>query len=662
MLQYILILAFAALIASYLYLRTQPELSRGKKLLLASLRGLSLAILLLLLISPIYYYRSSRKLSPMIITLLDNSASMKLTSGSGPKDSKLYPEARKLAELFKEQGYATREFSFASGLEGDPGSSLLSPALEALAGEIDLERLGGIILASDGWLRDEKLSLISRLGIPFYVVSDTIRSQNPDLAVLRTQNNRYAYRGEPSILRAEIQATAYSGPTQVKLFFGSRLIAQKAVNLRAGEAQSVDFTQSFTSTGFVSYRVEISAAGIQERALANNSLPGGIEILADKEKIVLISDKPGWDNKFILDVIAANNRWEAEHYTLKNNRIFRGETAVTALPADNLAALVIINNGSLVLPNDTRDYILQANRRGIGILYQGAPLASLESILPIAPSNVTAPYNGFLSWTSAAGAYPMLSLEEGAQSRIPPVDYYYVNAKRQAQIPVRINNPQASPAIAVTNGTGGKVLAMAFLNLWKWQMQDSSGSYNKLVNASLTWLSNRSEGSFRPIYKNSYLQGEEILIGLQSDDSIRQSRLDLNPLLIVYDKDNKEVFRDYMTVNEAEYRLGLELDKPGDYRFEISDKASGERAGGYFNLAEGSIEARDFDYNIPLLAWIASESGGRIVDSAYKPIPAEPEIRIQSHEIPLYRKWYVISLFILLFCVELFLRRRWGLL
>jgi hypothetical protein len=80
MLEYILIVVFAALIASYLYLRTQPELSRGRKLLLASLRGVCIAILLLLLISPIYYYRNIKKLSPVIITLLDNSASMKLAA------------------------------------------------------------------------------------------------------------------------------------------------------------------------------------------------------------------------------------------------------------------------------------------------------------------------------------------------------------------------------------------------------------------------------------------------------------------------------------------------------------------------------------------------------------------------------------------------------
>jgi len=34
----------------------------------------------------------------------------------------------------------------------------------------------------------------------------------------------------------------------------------------------------------------------------------------------------------------------------------------------------------------------------------------------------------------------------------------------------------------------------------------------------------------------------------------------------------------------------------------------------------------------------------------------------KSKDIPLYRKWYVLTLFIVAFCLELFFRRRWGLL
>ncbi|HOH46653.1 MAG TPA: CARDB domain-containing protein, partial [Candidatus Cloacimonadota bacterium] len=497
---------------------------------------------------------------------------------------------------------------------------------------------------------------------PFYVVADTARTQNPDLVVQSTRNNRYAYRNESSLLRAEIMAQNWSGPAQVKLFISGNLAGTHSVNMQAGQSSFADFTVRFPRTGLVNYRVEISANGIQERSIANNSYPSAIEVLADKERIVMISDSPGWDNKFILDVIGENNRWEAEHYKLSSGRLYRGETEVRTIPMDNLAALVVINNGALELTEAVQGFIKEAHRRGTGILWQGAPAFGLD-LLPIAPSNVTAAYNGFLTWLPAAAAYPMLGLEEGETGKIPPIDYYYVTAKRSAETVVAINNPQSSPAIVVDNGgTGGKVMALSFLNLWKWQLQGSSGAFKRLVSESLTWLSNRSNGSFQPLYKNSYFMGEEILIRLRADDSIRRSQLDMNPRLKIMDSEGKEIISDYLTRDGEEYFFKANLDKPGDYRFEIRDAQSGQQASGSFSLNSASIEDRDYDYNLPLLAWIASESGGRIVDDAYRPIPGRAEERIESRELPIYRKWYLISLFILAFCLELFFRRRWGLL
>lgn len=663
MLKYAIIGIFSCLIAAWLYVQTQPRLSRKAALLLAFLRALSMACILLLLISPILYYREMKLNKPKIVSLLDSSNSMKLSSGGTSKESYTHAKAIDLAKLFRESGYETESFKFAQGLEGESSSSLLAPSLVSLAERTDLSRVQGIILASDAWLRDEDLGIINRMGIPFYVVADTARTQNSDLVVQNTRNNRYAYRNEPTLLRAELQAQNWSGPATVKLLISGNLAATRTVNLVSGQTASADFTTRFPRTGLVNYRVEISAPGIQERTIANNSYPGAIEVLADKERIVMISDSPGWDNKFILDVIGENNRWSAEHYNLRSGRLFRGETAVASISSENMAALVVINNGALELTDAILGFIKEAHQRGTGIFWQGAPPSSLQDVLPIGPSNVTAAYNGFLTWLPAAAAYPMLSLEEGETGKIPPIDYHYVIAKRSAETLVAINNPQASPAIVVDNGSsGGKVMALAFLNLWKWQLQGSSGAYKRLVSESLTWLGNRSNGSFQPLFKSSYFMGEEILIRLRADDSIRRSQLDMNPRLKIMNSEDQEVLADYLTQEGEEYFYKAILDKPGDYRFEIRDAQSGQQATGRFSLSSDSIEDRDYDYNLPLLSWIASESGGRIVDSSYRPVPAQAEERIESRELAIYRKWYLISLFILAFCLELFFRRRWGLL
>ncbi|HNQ43375.1 MAG TPA: hypothetical protein PKI59_03060, partial [Candidatus Cloacimonadota bacterium] len=227
--------------------------------------------------------------------------------------------------------------------------------MQELAKDRELNKVEALVLASDGWLRDENFDLIQRLGIPLYVLADTTSFQESDLAVLETISNRYAYRGEPTLIKARLSSTNYTGNAMVNLFVGDSKVSAQTVKMQAGLETGVDFFHTFPRTGFFDYRVEIVPLEKEQR-LGNNSYPGAIEVLAEKEKIIVFSDSPAWDNKFILDAIATNPRWESISYLVRNQALFLGETPATLDQALTASVVVIINNGSLVLPNDTRDY------------------------------------------------------------------------------------------------------------------------------------------------------------------------------------------------------------------------------------------------------------------------------------------------------------------
>ncbi len=632
---------------------------------MTALRALSLGILLLFLLSPILYYVNSLVEKPQILVLKDVSASLDLAGGAGTKRDQLEGLGKAAGEKFASAGYELLPYEFSRGLEKDPSTTLLSPALAELAEKHDFSRIEGVLLLSDGWLRDESLESVRQLGAPFYAVSDTLRPTNPDLAVTAVTANRHAYRGEPTLLRADLNSANYSGPATVNLMLGGKKVAAQTVRIQAGTPQSVDFTQTFAQTGFYPFSIELSAPGIAERSQNNNAHPGAIEVLSDRDKVAVISDTPAWDNKFLIDAIAADNRREVSHFRITGGRILSGDKPVPALPESGLAALVIVNNGGLRLSGAVLNQVLQSHRRGVGVLYQGLPVDELAGILPLKRSNITTAYQGFLELAPAAAAWPMLGFDASELQQIPPLDYFYVTATKGAEVLATANNPQRSPAIAASQ-VGGRVIAMAFLNLWKWQLQSKSGGYRQLIGDSVTWLANRGGSGYEAIHQNSYFLGEPIQIRLRAEDGIRAQRLDLNPELTVRDAGGKEVWRDFLTNSGGEYAASLELDKAGAYSFQIEDKVSGEKSGGRFNLANSSIESRDLDFNLPLLSWLASDTGGKLLTPAaletFQPLPAQPRRSEQRRDIPLYRKWYVLSLFILAFCLELFFRRRWGLL
>ncbi len=652
--------------AGYFYLRTRPEIGRGRRWLLFGLRFISLGILLLLLISPILSFVRQRRERQQIIVLTDVSASMELSGPSGRKKDWLRGPGKELSEKFSAAGYELHSYDFATGLSLEKENTLLAPALDELAKKHDFSRVKGILLLSDGWLRDESLQQVKQLGSPFYAVADTSRQDKADLSVVRAISNRQAYRNEPTLIRAEVLSENYNGPATVRLWQGKAALGSKNVQLKSGQPQNVDFTHRFTQTGFFPYRMEISAAGLNERSQNNNSYPGAIEVLSEKQRVVVLSDSPAWDNKFTLDAIAENPRWETAHYRVQGSQAWSGEKAVSTLPSGNLAAIVLINNGAMQLSGNTLNYILAAHKRGVGILFQGLPVPELASVLPLQRSNISSAYQGFMELSPAAANYPMLNFDSAEMKTVPPLDYYYVTASRGAEVLATIDNPQKSPAIAASTQGSAKTLSMAFLNLWKWQLQSAKGGYRELLANSLTWLANTSQSGYEAIHNSSYFLGEEINLRLRAQDDIRALRLDLNPELKVTGEDGKEVFRDFMTQSEGEYSARFVIDKAGSYSFQIQDKVSGEKSEGRFSVSDSSIESRDFDFNLPLLSWLTSDTGGRLFSPSqiaeWNPVPAQAREFEQREDFAIYRKWWVLAIFILAFSLELFFRRRWGLL
>ncbi len=663
MLRFVLLALVSSLIAVYYYHRTQPELHLRGRIFLGSLRAISILILLSLLISPILYYIHQRTEVSEVIVLRDVSGSMNLKKSGQSKQDYLQAHLDNIITKYRDKGYKVTDYDFANGISKDKDNSLLSPALAYVAKKH--KRIRTIVLGTDAWLKDEDLTIVKQLNVPFITIADTSVAQNQDLAVISVNNNRLGYRNEPTLIRSEIKADNWKGTATVTLKINGKKSAEQKVNFDTENTQSVDFQQRFSQTGFYNYSVEVSAPNAKERTLNNNSFPGAIEIQSEKERIVVISDKPGWDNKFIIDAISTNPRWAISHYSAKNGQLSSGNKTISAIESSNLSVIVIINNGELRLGANIANQIQALQAKGIGLLYQGAPIGDLNSI-PIQKSNVGSSYQGFLRWQPESQNFPMLQIDPSEQANIPPLDYYYVVAKPGTVTPITMDNPQKSPGMVVSSSPTGKAIAIPVLNLWRWQMQSSSNAYQKLITSSVTWLGNLSTNNFNALYSNSYFRGESVNIRLRVEDSIRQAKLDINPRLEIFDPENKSVFADYMTLDDNDFVASTSFSKAGTYRFEILDKDSGNKTSGKFYVAESSVESRDFDYNMPLLSWIAWESGGKMLDqssiSTFNPLPPTKEQVTVRNEIPLYKKWYILSLFILTFCTELFFRRRWGLL
>jgi hypothetical protein len=663
---YIFSVLISAVLAALFYYRTKPDIAWRQRLILAGLRFIVFLTLFLFLLTPLIYYIKRHKERPVVILLKDNSASMQIDHQGKPKSASQEQSYLALSKAYKQAGYTVKEQIFADGLGGAKNTTFLLPALAKLRTSSDKAPIKGIFVFSDGWFRDSDLNVIKGFDLPIFTVADTSISLNSDLQIVDLRHNRQGYRNELSMFEADVKSIGFKGTAQVQFLMDAKIIKEKTISFQKELVQTVAFDYRFPKVGLHKIEVKIKSTGLNELTLSNNQYSSAIDILNDKEKILLLTDAPNWDNKFILDAISENNRWQTQSITVKGKELFLGEQKTVINNLDNVSVIIIINQGTIVPDNSLTQSIVSKVNQGSGLLLCGLPIPQLNDILPLRQSNIRSQYQGLFKLLPAAGGYSAFQIPDEELSQIPPVDYFYVAPSAQAEILATMDNAQKSPAIAITNQSNGKVVSFSFLNLWRWQMQSQSLVYRNFITNLIVWLSNKSSGQLSAQYQPSYFMGEPIEIKLTALDEIHKLKLNLAPRISVFNARGDSVFSDFMVMDNDNYKIQFRLNEPSDYQFKIKDQVSGQSVQGRFVLQSQNQESRDLGYNLPVLSWVAVQTGGRflnLVEAAkLKPLEAVETDRTEKREFPLYKKWYLISLFIVLFCLELFLRRRWGLL
>jgi hypothetical protein len=293
------------------------------------------------------------------------------------------------------------------------------------------------------------------------------------------------------------------------------------------------------------------------------------------------------------------------------------------------------------------------------------PLPELTELTGVAPSNINKTFRNTITLTKESQQYQTL---KGVNTRnIPPVDFLYANAAPYAKVLASIDNDEKSPAIVFQQLSRGKVLSFPFYNLWRWQMRSESGEYNEFIRNIVAWVSNSADKSFSvQTEKNSYFLGENITIRLTAYDEKLAINRNLSPKLSIYSDKNKTVFEDYLVFSGQDYHKQVSGLSTGNYRYTVVDGQTGGSAEGRFLVSEVGLEGRHRGYNTPLLSYISRQTGGEVIAeeklSDYVVPKGEVRRLIKAYEIPIYRHWLTIALFLLSFTLELFLRRKWGLL
>lgn len=656
----ILSLILALIYAFLMYRKSYPVLDLTRKALLFTLRTISVWIILMFLLIPVYKVTKEYLQKPQAIVLTDISESMNILQGEVTK-REIVTNLKTEIESNISKNFAVEHYDFASTINGNPNNTDLVRSMEELF-RISANNESEVFLFSDGYYSNSDFAKLKDYPIKINTFSFPNLDQEQLPKILNIRSNRTTFLNEATPFEIVINKFDYDDLTlevksKTKLLFKSKLSATSTL------VENKQFSLIFDQVGL--HELVLS---IQDGQQEYDSAKLVIKVNDDQNKIVILTDTPNWDVKYLKDAINLDKRYTYSFLTVKNRRIYEADNVVQLTDFLDECQLLIINN-STGLNLTAQDLKLLSNKidKGLSLFLLGEVISGLEDYYPVRASKITREYEGNLIPGLSINRFTTFNNYLKDYNEFPPVKYKYYNLKNSGAEIATMDNMDRSPAISTFQLNQAKILHFSVHNFWRFAMRNDRDKFNDLVLNIVRWLSSQSGENFLiSTNKDGYYFGENVKFNAsildEKGDFISNKKLEL----IVTNSDEENVLTDYLLWQAESYNYELAELVADSYSYKITDIEANNTKEGNFIVFDGSLEQSHTDFNNLALQTIAEITNGVHYDSANVEEIKEGLTR-EKLAISLYKEYRVLynniflAIFIVCYAVELFFRRRWGL-
>ncbi len=487
---YVLAFAVATACAWWAYARVAVALTRGHRALLIALRAATLILIVIFLLRPVTFVPIAGARDSVVAILVDTSRSMRIADAGGSRMERARQVATELQKAIGTE-FRTDVLSFGeslargdlSRLTPDARRSDLSGALTAVADRYKGQRLGGVVVLSDGGDTSASEAGTTRgLGVPVFAVGIGARTVAKDREVLNLT------AGEPvaSESSIDLSVTAVSvgfGTTPIPIRLsenGRPLETRQATPAAPGAPVHEVFTVSPSPDTATVYAVEISADS-GELVTENNIRRVLVPPQGRRRRVLVVEGAPGFEHTFLKRALARDPALEVDSVVRKGRNDEGRDTFFIQAATSRSAALAsgypatradLFVYDALIFGNLEGDFFSREQLemtaefvavRGGGLLVLGgrsferAGLAGtpLEEVLPVdltdrratvaRTASGSAPAANAVALTTDGAAHPATRLAVTAEE----------SRKRWSQLPA-----MAAVSAAGTPRPGAQVLAV----------------------------------------------------------------------------------------------------------------------------------------------------------------------------------------------------------
>ena len=685
----------------YVYRYTVPQIATSKKIFLTILRALALILLLFVFFEPVLTLARKMILNPINMIFVDNSRSIKINDGMNREtteknfindlkknglngNSELFTFGSKVSKLSYD---STQQLNFSEG------STNFAKIFSSING--DGKNIASVVIVSDGVITEgsDPTYTAAKLGIPIFTVGIGDSTARSDVWIKNVLANDLIYAGTPTSIVAIISNTGFANKNvTATLYEDGTQEAQQNITLSADGVQNVNFTYTPKSSGEKKLTVVVSNTK-GEFTYANNKKIFYVNVLSSKVKILILAGSPSSDLSFINNTLRTDSNLSVNSYTQISADHFL-EKNFNPKIIDSTNIFFLIGFPSKTTPDDLYQRIIAEISKkdkpffitlSSGIDFQR--LKELQSELGFTFNNINPDYLEIQPNVSAGeGNNPLLQNNSNnildAWNNLPPVYQPNVDfkAKPESDIlsQVKINNVPINKPLILTRRLGDKKsISVLAKDIWRWKLGTAMKNldlFDRFILSSVKWLNAKGNNKQVTIKttKKVYSLGENVEFTGQ-----------------VYDQTFNPVSNSEVTVNinggggssqiqlnsigNGLYEGSFQTNNAGDYKYLGSASLNGKSIGrdsGSFNLGEVDIEMINPRMNYDFLNLLSNQTNGKFFyNSDYKHLfnilrnldKESSKERIETSEIYLWSNEWLLVVVIILFGMEWFFRKRWGL-
>lgn len=637
-------------------------------------RVLVIIFLSLMLIGNIIAFTYSKSPRIPLLFLVDVSPSMK---------GKINQTEALLTQFKSATKYKTQYFAFADSLF----AMIKTDSLSIQGNKTDIAKSlsmakrknpGAIVLLSDGqqntW--SDPISIASELPFPVYTLG-LGRTAESDVSIRMLSVPKQIYLGETANVTIRIMSQGLGGKkAKVSLIQGTKALQQPEIILSdISSEQELNLRIIPNEVGKIIYKVKVSSFE-GEANLLNNEKDFGITVLKSKLKVMVLTNSPDFNMRFLIEALQTELVEVLPVFAFQGNQFQtttdRGvKNFVFQLNCD---VLILDNFDASQVSADISNQLQKFVENGGGLLVLWGEKArfsqTLSSILPFVHNQRVIHKEVFVKLTDQGITVPIFfDAGENLLDNTPPM--VGMGEVKEAQKETQVwatADPLGSPLIGYRKFTKGKVIEITGFPIWRWgfygpDLENGQRKFRKFLIQTGRFLALKDFEMFsletdQPVYPS----GEKVTFTLHAykEDGRPWDGLDVN---LIIDKEEIPM----VEVSDGIYEKTVEALPAKDYTVKAIANLDTLKVGEAktdFRVSETNIEMVETGLNSDLLKRIAQASGGEYFDAASFPVNNFEITLAKYHKTFRFdprRSVYLYVLLVGLFLIELYIRKRRGL-